>query len=482
MKQPNQSMSRRNFLRLSGASAVTLAIAACAAPTAAPSGDGEAGATADTIQLRVQGNPDNEQPLADLFMENNSNVDIEYISVTGIDHEEVASKILSLVAAGEQFDIGFAATEATQLYAGQGLADALDDYVERDSEEMQEYFSDVHPSLVEAMMWEGSLYELPRDFNAANMYYNVGLFEEAGFDHPSPDWTWEEWVDIARTIAGGEGADQRFGYAWTNRLWGSWMPWIFVNESNLLTEEKAPGGEWLWGSFYEGDAAAEGRGGGFRWTAPQANNEANVRALELMQELTQEGTAPATELGSGETLQGFFTAGRLGMTPAGGFWAGGLHNAGMEPGTFDVQLMPRWESQRHQFGTGGKFMFAQGENKDMVWEFLKMEVSIPAYEVSGLYNPVVLTTPARRSRVNAEAFADTGPEHWEVFYSTLDDYPDTGPIPAPPISNPMTNIFTTNTGLAMTFELTAQEALDKMQSELEELYARSGEDMYVREG
>ncbi|MEZ4609623.1 MAG: hypothetical protein R2838_05100 [Caldilineaceae bacterium] len=48
----------------------------------------------------------------------NSNVEGEYISITGIDHEEVAAKMLSMLAAGEQVDLGFAATEATQLYAG----------------------------------------------------------------------------------------------------------------------------------------------------------------------------------------------------------------------------------------------------------------------------------------------------------------------------------------------------------------------------
>jgi ABC-type glycerol-3-phosphate transport system substrate-binding protein len=459
-----------------------VAVAACAAPSATPGEESaeSGGTSAENILLRVQGNAENEQPVADLFMDRMGNVDIEYVNVTGIDHEEVASKILSMVAAGQTLDIGYAATEATQLYAGQGLAQALDEYVMRDEAEMAEYFSDVHPSLIEAMMWEGSLYELSRDFNAANMYYNTQLFAEAGYEHPASDWTQEDFFEIAQAITkkNTSGETEVFGYAWTNRLWGSWMPWIFVNASNLLTEEKAPGGDWLWDGFYASDAAAEGRGGGWRWTAPQANAPANVEALAFMQELTQSGVAPAIELGGGQTLQGFFTGGKLGMTPAGGFWAGGLHNAGMEKGAFDVQLFPKWQSQRHQFGTGGKFMFSGSENKDTAWDFQKLEVSKEGMSVNGIFNPVILTTPSRRSMLTSEAFAETGPEHWEVFYSTLDDHPDTGPIPAPPVSNPMTTIFTKYTGLAMTFELTAQEALDQMQAELEDLYARQGDGQY----
>jgi hypothetical protein len=34
--------------------------------------------------------------------------------------------------------------------------------------------------------------------------------------------------------------------------------------------------------------------------------------------------------------------------------------------------------------------------------------------------------------VNEQFYAETGPNHWQVFYDTLDKFPTTGPIPAPP--------------------------------------------------
>jgi multiple sugar transport system substrate-binding protein len=477
-----REFTRRDFLRVAGAGSFALAVTACATPTqpAAPAGEGgEEAPSADTVVLRIQANPDHESPVMQLYRDNvNANVDGEYISITGIDHEEVAAKMLSMLAAGEQVDIGFAATEATQLYAGKGLAMALDDYVMAAEAELQDYFSDVHPTLNEAMMWEGSLYQLSRDFNAANMYYNTGAFEAAGYGHPEPGWTKDDFYEIASSIASTEGDTPVYGYAWINRLWGSWMPWIFVNGGNILTEERAPGGEWLWDTFYAEDPAAEGRGGGWRWLAPQANNAANVEALEFMVQLYDEGVTPAVELGGGETLQGFFTSGTLAMTPAGGFWSGGLHNAGMENGAFDVQLFPVWQNQRHQFGTGALFIFEASEFVDEAWDYYKFSASRDAMEVNGIFNPVTLTTPSRRSMCNAERFSETGPEHWEVFYATLDDHPDTAPIPAPPISNPMTTIFTSYTARAMSLEMTPQEALDGMQAELEDLYAREGEGMY----
>ena len=45
-------------------------------------------------------------------------------------------------------------------------------------------------------------------------------------------------------------------------------------------------------------------------------------------------------MGSGGTLTGFYSSGKLCMMPAGGFLAGRLKNEGMEKGDFDVQLWP----------------------------------------------------------------------------------------------------------------------------------------------
>jgi ABC-type glycerol-3-phosphate transport system substrate-binding protein len=478
-------INRRDFLRIAGAGAASMVIVACApaapagAPAAAPAEGGAAAPAQGQVTLRVQGDPDNEAPIAGPFQEANPDIKLEFIAVTGIDHEEIASKILSMIAAGQTIDFGYSATEALQLYAGQGLATPLDEWVQRDSAELAEFFSDVHPSLIQAMMYEGSIYELPFDFNAANMYYNTQLYQENGLEHPSPDWTKDDFVTNATAITKKDdsGASTVFGYGWTNRLWGSWMPWIFVNGGNLFQQEEAPGGEWLWGTFYADDPAAQGRGGGFRWQTPTANSPEVVEALDFVVSLTNDGIAPTIALGGGETLQGFFADNKLGMTPAGGFWAGGLANAGFPKGSFDVQLFPAWKNQRHQFGTGGQWIADASEHKEEAWKYGKYRIS---KEGMGLWYGAngIITTPSRRSMLTAEAFAETGPEHWQVFYDTLDKHPDTAPIPAPPISNPMTTLFTNYTGRAMTGEMTPQQAMDELQKELEALVERSPDLMY----
>lgn len=462
-------MSRRTMLKLLttgaaavGAGLVPSGLRAFASPAAQA-----------TVTLRFQENETEYANVVAAFKEKFPNVNIEYVNVTGIDHAEVASKILAQLAAGQPVDIGYAATEATQLYAGEGLALPLTKRVMDSQADLLEYFADVSPVLTETMMYKGDLYQLPRDFNAANMYFNTGLLKEAGLEMPKEDWTKEDFVTYAKAMTGiGAGKDS-FGYGWTNRLWGSWTPWFFVNATNLLTEERAPGGEWLWTTFYANDEKAKGRGGGWEWPKPQANNPDMVEALEFVVSLTTEKYTPSLEMGTGETLQGFFTSGKLGMTPAGGFWSGGLINAGMKKGDFDVQYWPKWKSQRHQLGVGAAWILNGTPNENEAWEFVKFSTKKEIMEMVGFFGELTRTTPVRRSMNDEKRYSVSGPANWKVFYDTLDQRPDTGPIPAPVFSIELTNIYTRFTGLALNGEQTPKQALDNMQTELEALYARS---------
>lgn len=289
--------------------------------------------------------------LFDQFTATNPDITVEVIPIEAPDWDQFFTKVLALIASGDAPDVCFVATEGLQLFASR-LAAPLDDYVQRDSATMQEYFSDVAPSLIEAMMYEGSLYSLPVDFNAANIFFSPQQFADVGAAIPSPTWTIDDFTNSMRAIA----ESGHYGFAWTNRHWGGAIPWIFINGGNILTEEKAPGGEWLWQSFYGSDPAAKGRGGGIRWANSQANAPANVEALQYLVDLTYELNAapnPAQAEGDQTQVIALFSGGQLSSFPAGSYLVSSLAASGVKPENFDVTFMPKWKSQRHQFGTGG---------------------------------------------------------------------------------------------------------------------------------
>ena len=468
-------LSRRGFLQKAGAGVATaMAAGALGAPAAIASSRAPLvlRTTPKTVRVAMIGTLSPQfKNVFGAFEKKHPGVKVDYIGVQALDWDGLVTKLLTMAAAGRSPDLTYVATEGVQQVASKGLSSPLDDYVKRDRTELMEYFADVHPALVESYMYQGHLYQLPGDFNAVDMYYNTPVLRQAGFSEPPATWDKNTFYKIAKAITkkDSHGRTTRFGYGWVIRLWGSWTPWIDTAGGDLLTFGRWPGGSWLWDTFYKNNPQAKGRGGGIKWGAPTANSPACVEALQFMVQLVKEGITPIPNVNGGGALQGFFANGRLGMTPGGGFWAGGLHSAGMKPGTFDVQFFPRWRTGRTHFGTAGYAILNSAKDKDLAWEFYKYAISKEAmtYQLAGNG-----TTPVRRSMMTAARYAPTGPKHWQVFYQTL-DHAGTRAMPAPPYYTQLADVLNKFTSQAMTGGATPKQALDGMQRQLESIYSSS---------
>ncbi|GAA2091763.1 sugar ABC transporter substrate-binding protein [Microlunatus panaciterrae] len=418
-------ISRRALLGLLGAGA--LGVAASGKRLTARDIPGR---NTDALNIAILGTAQDaeaRQNLVRAFNARHPDIPVRVQAIQGADWSNFFAKILTLVAAGTPPDVCVVATEGAQLFADR-LAHPLDEFVRRDKAEIQDYFDDVHPSLLEAFMYQGSLYQLPMDFNAANVYYNTAALNRAGLERPKTDWTQHDFVDYARAMRKGATGDFR-SFFWTNRLWGGVVPWLYINDTSFLAESKATGGDWFWQTFYAKDPSSASRSGGYQWLEPNAEDPKVAETFEYLRALVAEGLASSPAQGGGNELVARFAQGKIGMTPAGGFWVQGLNEGGMAEDDFDVSFFPRWRSQRHQFGAAGYTIMRTSERKDEAWEWIKFCAS---KEAMALAMPDPNTTPTRRSMVNEAFYSGKGPKHWQVFYDTLDRFPTTGPIPAPP--------------------------------------------------
>lgn len=411
-------ITRRALLGLLGAGALAGTAASWPRLTAADI----PGRNQDVLNVAILGTSQDAAARTELvkaFNAKHPDIPVRIQAIQGADWSNFFAKILTMVASGTQPDIVYTATEGAQLFA-ERLALPLDDYLQRDAEEIRDYFEDVHPSLIEAFMYKGSLFQLPLDFNAANMYLNLDVLERNGLEMPGEDWSRDDFTELLRGMQG-----DATPYYWTNRLFGGIVPWLYVNDTSFLIEEKASGGEQFWSTFYPG----EERSGGYLWTGSNATAEPVHESFEYLRSLVAEGLAVRPEEGGGNTLVGLFASGRIGTTPAGGYWVQGLAEGGMSPEQYDVQFFPRWRSQRHQFGAAGYAVMKTTRKADQAWEWIKYTASKEAMQLAF---PTPSTTPTRRSMVNDSLYTGVGPEHWSRFYDTLDRFPTSGPIPAPP--------------------------------------------------
>ena len=460
------TMDRRTLLKLGGGAGLASvglgALAGCGSSNSSGSGS-------KTINMLYFGQQSAATKLQNALQPAITKLDktatFKVTGINGTDWNDFVAKILTQIASGSTPDIVSVATEGLQLMASKELIIPLDDHVTKDLSSLQSYFDDIHPALIESMMYQGHLYELPDSFNAGSMFYSTDLYNKAGVSEPSATWTMDDFHTNATKIA--KVSNNINAFDWVVRLWGSWTSFLYANNGNLLEEGKYPGGDWLWKSAYKNNpTAAAGRGGGWKWGTPTANSAASVEALQYVIDMQKAGLSPSPDVGGGGTLQGLFASNRIGMTIGGGFWAGGLHNAGMKDGSFNVQMFPTWKSNKSLFGAAGYGIFKSSKNQDLAWEILKLMVKPSSFDI---IFPGNVTTPGRKSLMTAERYATTGPKNWQVFYDQLNG---SVPISAPPYYNALATSLNQRTTQAISSG-NAKAALDGMQSDFEKAAAGS---------
>ena len=451
------ALDRRTLLRLGGAGLAATGLGSLAAC------GGSSGSGSGTITMLYFGQQSAATTLQNQLQPQIAKLDktakLAVTAINGTDWNDFLAKVLTQIASGSAPDIVSVATEGLQLMASKNLLVPIDSYVTKDLSSLQSYFDDIHPALIESMMYEGHLYELPDSFNAGSMFYSTDLFQQAGVAEPPAGWTMDDFHAAATKIAA-KGSNVN-AFDWVVRLWGSWTSFLYANDGNLLEEGKYTGGDWLWNSAYKNNpAAAAGRGGGWKWGAPTANSDAAVEALQYLIDLRKANLSPSPDVGGGATLQGLFSTGKIGMAIGGGFWAGGLHNAGMKNGSFNVQAFPTWKSNKSLFGAGGYGIFNSSKKKDLAWEVVKMMVQPDSFDIMF---PGNVTTPGRKSLMTADRYKTTGPANWQVFYEQLNG---SVPISAPPYYNALATALNQRTTQAISSG-NAKAALDGLQSDFE---------------
>jgi hypothetical protein len=120
----------------------------------------------------------------------------------------------------------------------QGLAADVTELVDRYNliEVLPEAAQEVY--LREAV--DGRLYGLPTDFSISQgVYYRRDLVADLGLEEPQPDWTWDDFLDLAAAFT----SDTRVG-----AMVQDWIPWeeAVANGAGPMTQLPAPETSWNW--------------------------------------------------------------------------------------------------------------------------------------------------------------------------------------------------------------------------------------------
>jgi multiple sugar transport system substrate-binding protein len=73
--------------------------------------------------------------------------------------------------------------------------------------------ADFYPSLLEPFVSHGELWGLPSQAKPELFKYNKDLFDAAGLDYPSVNWTIDDFQSMAIALTQGEGEEKQYGFA-----------------------------------------------------------------------------------------------------------------------------------------------------------------------------------------------------------------------------------------------------------------------------
>ncbi|MCC6168539.1 MAG: extracellular solute-binding protein [Caldilineaceae bacterium] len=199
----NQSrISRRDFLRGSAITAATVFAAACTPatqPAAQTSAEGGEAPSSEDITLvfhsRLGAHADWHISRVPLFEEQNPGLKLQ---VDELDGGEMYPKIYAMAASGTVGDVVWTYLNNPPEHKAKGVMISLDDIIAAKSFDTSVFWQ----SLRDALTLEGQLMAIPNHahFGTIVYYYNKDLYEAAGQELPSVDWTVDDLVERSKAI------------------------------------------------------------------------------------------------------------------------------------------------------------------------------------------------------------------------------------------------------------------------------------------
>ena len=173
--------------------------------------------------------------------------------------------------------------EAERYMSNEMLLDLTDRIADSDKIDMSKYPEDI----TELYTYDGKNYAVPKDVDTIALWYNKTLFDEAGLEYPTADWTWDDLYEAAKALT--KDGVYGFGCSATNNQAGYY---------NLIYD--------MGGYVINDDKTASGY-----------DDPNTIKALQYFEKMIQEGIMPSQQTMSESAEDVLLGSGTLAMTTQG---------------------------------------------------------------------------------------------------------------------------------------------------------------------
>ena len=332
---------------------------------------------------------------------------------------ELAQQIATSAYSGNLPDCGDLATEAVTSLVAADLLYPLDEFIERDKNEMKESLDEIDPILLNAHVYSGKTYSLPTTWNRVCLFFNKNVLAAAGVTPDNPHYPHAGWKVDDFLYCCGEitkdnivsGSNNKYGYKIDNQYFLTVEPWLNAFGTSILNSD---------------------------WTKTTINSDNAKECFQMLYDMmnsTDVKKQYSTKFG-GTKEYDLFYANKLGfmsvtMEYVYYLYSGGFNNSTGNPSKlkdgYDVIEFPSsGENSKTTIGVGACPIFKTSKNKEAAWKLCKFISSKEFQEGYLVDTPWAI--PSIRSAFNILKQKDFFPINGQLFYDALNN---SSMIPAP---------------------------------------------------
>jgi multiple sugar transport system substrate-binding protein len=223
---------------------------------------------------------------------------------------------------------------------------------------------------------DGQVYGVPALIDNLAIVYNKDLFEAAGVDEPTADWTWDDFRAAAKALT--DPSKQQYGFAFP----------VDGTEDTVWHYDAM-----LWeagGDILNADN-----------TEAAFNSPAGVQALTTLQEMAVTDKSVFLDQQNVGKIDNLFNAGKIAMDVTGPWALSGYPDV-----NYGVQIMPMFDGGSHTTIAGPDMwvLFDNGDGKgDAAWQFMQWFTAAEQVKEDSMTSGHL---PIRNSVVNEPGFLD----------------------------------------------------------------------------
>ncbi len=358
------------------------------------------------------------------------------IHVTYTVQDSLEEKLLTAIVSNQAPDVVLWDRFNTGVYAPKGALAPLDDLVAKDSLDLSQFYAPA----VDELTYDGKLYGIPLTVDARILFYNKGMFAEAGVD-PASITDWESLRQAAIKLTKRDG-DTLVQSGFSLKDVGLFNNWIQQAGGKMIDDSAAP-------------------------AKTAFNTQAGLDVLAYWDQLLNNDKV--YELGFEDGFGGDgFKAGKVAMTFNGPWTLQSYKDAGVDFGVIGQPAGPGG-AKSAMMGGFGLVIPNKAQHVDAAWEFVKWWTTQPSSEVE--FAKISGNLPANKNAASDPYFMDD--EILKVFSETMNYATIRSKVPG----------YSDMEGLALipqlqkyvAGEISAQEALTNAQSQGDSILAEAAQ-------